>query len=126
MIDNVLVPIAFYYYYFKMPKIQTKMSREEWLERKRVSERKRKEKIKNDPVKLEELRKREKERYHKKKAEGKIVPLSEMPPRARRLQQKRNRINFKTYYERKKLQADTKQASERYETPSIEMNSYTE
>ncbi|KAF9424564.1 hypothetical protein HW555_000375 [Spodoptera exigua] len=99
-------------------KKNSKLTHAECLERKRMAERKRKEKIRNDPVKLEELRRKERERYHKKKAEGKILPLSEMPPRARRVQQKRNRVNFKAYYERKKraLLENTKQANQICET----------
>ncbi|KAF9408110.1 hypothetical protein HW555_012084, partial [Spodoptera exigua] len=87
----------------------SKLTHAECLERKRMAERKRKEKIRNDPVKLEELRRKERERYHKKKAEGKILPLSEMPPRARRVQQKRNR-------EKRALLENTKQANQICET----------
>ncbi|XP_064292767.1 protein FAM133-like [Plodia interpunctella] len=52
------------------PKRKSKLSREELLDKKRIAERKRKEKIKSDPVKAEELRRKESERYHKKKAEA--------------------------------------------------------
>jgi hypothetical protein len=86
--------------FYRMPK--KTITREEMLENKRLAERKRKENIRNDPEKIAELRRRERERYHKKKAAGRFISLSEMTPRARRVQQKRNRRNFKAYYERQK------------------------
>lgn len=71
-----------------MSKKTSKLSQAERLENKRNAERKIKEKIKKDPVKLEELRRKERESYHRKIGEGKIVPLSKMPPRTRRAHQK--------------------------------------
>lgn len=82
------------------------------LNKKRIAEQKRREKIRSDPVKAEELRRKDRERYHRKKAEGKIIALSEMPARARRLNQKRNKINFGNYCTRQKRKEELNKVHE--------------
>ncbi|CAB3234211.1 unnamed protein product [Arctia plantaginis] len=85
-----------------MGRTKKKQTREEKLEKKRLAERRRLQKIKNDPALYEEFKIKDRARYYKKKEQKKVVPISEMTPRRQRTQRKRNRDNFKAYYSRQK------------------------
>lgn len=66
------------------------MSREEFLRRKRVSERKRRERMKNDPVLREILKERDRIKYLKKK-QKKINLIREMSPQTKKNAKRCNR-----------------------------------
>lgn len=87
-----------------------KVSKEERLERKRILERNRKMRIKNDPVLRAELKRKDRERYYKKKAEGKIINRSQMDPQALQILRLRNLISSKVLYYKKKAQRNNKES----------------
>ncbi|KAH9631085.1 hypothetical protein HF086_000128 [Spodoptera exigua] len=80
-----------------------KQTREERLRKKRLAEKKRYENVKNNAEKQEKNRKS----YIRRKEQKKQLPINEMLPREQRLQKKRWRTNFKTYYLKKKQEKRT-------------------
>lgn len=85
----------------KMPR--KSISKEEILEKARLSRRRRYEYIKSDPVLYAKEKEKEHQRYIKRKEQKKILSVHEMTPRARRQQRKKWRENFKRHYENKRL-----------------------
>lgn len=83
-----------------------KLTEKEKKERKRLLERIRKAKIKNDPVLREEHLRKDGERLARRKAAGLILTRSQMTAHARRIAQKNNRISARAYYQRKKAKAN--------------------
>ncbi|CAK1580604.1 unnamed protein product [Parnassius mnemosyne] len=79
-----------------------KQSREERLRKKRLAEKKRYERIKNNDALWKEKQEKNKQNYIRRKEENKQLPINEMNPRQQRLQRKRWRKNYKSYYLRKK------------------------
>lgn len=78
------------------------MSREEFLEKKKVAARLRYQKIKRDPSKLEVLREKERLKYLKKRESGQRKLVSEMSPYERKIA----RRNWRLYNScRKKAQS---------------------
>lgn len=49
---------------------------------------------------------KQREKYHRRKAEKKQLPISTMPVKAHKSVRKRNRANFKAYWQRKKQQKE--------------------
>ncbi|KAI5637168.1 hypothetical protein NE865_10065 [Phthorimaea operculella] len=72
--------------------VKPKQSREERLEKKRLAERLRSERIKNNPVLYEQRKARHLERYYKKKREGTIVHVEKMSAQQQKIMKKRSRI----------------------------------
>lgn len=64
-------------------------SRKELLRKKRIAEKKRRERIKSDPELYKEYLKKERARYAQRKEEKKIRTINELPPRLQRLQRKK-------------------------------------
>lgn len=81
---------------------KVRQSREERLQKKRIAERKRKARLKNNPEEHEKLKEEDRNRYHKKKAEKKILSIPQLPSQKRKIVRERNRINSMRYRERKK------------------------
>ncbi|CAD0201364.1 unnamed protein product [Chrysodeixis includens] len=69
---------------------------------KRGSQRKRYENIKNNAELWAVKQEKNRKSYIRRKEQKKQLPINEMPPREQRLQRKRWRTNFKTYYLKKK------------------------
>lgn len=82
-----------------MPK--PKLSAEEREERKRLSEQKRREKIRNNPVLLEEYLRKERERYVKKKDTGVVVSRSAMTASKLPSLRKKNLVSALASYKKK-------------------------
>ncbi|XP_022821191.1 uncharacterized protein LOC111361843 [Spodoptera litura] len=80
-------------------KLQT---REERLRKKRLAEKRRYERIKNNAELWKEKQEKNRQNYIRRKEEKKQLPIAEMNPRQQRLQRKRWRKNYKAYYQRKK------------------------
>lgn len=78
------------------------MSREELLLRKRLRERERYRKIKEDPIKQELQREKEKRKYENKKIKKQVKKFADMTPREVRLKRKQWRKHANAYYKRKK------------------------
>lgn len=74
-----------------------KKSREEILEKKRIAERARYQRIKNDRQKYTEQKEKERLKYLKKKEEGKVKAAKDMTPRENREARKRWRRNVKAF-----------------------------
>lgn len=79
-----------------------KLSEAEKKEKKRIAERRRKEKIKKDPILYERQKQKDRERYAKRKAEGKVNKMSERPRREQKALRKYYREHSKKSYEKKK------------------------
>lgn len=86
------------------PKKRVKLSREEILEKKRESERLRRERIKNDPVKLAEQQEKERLKYLKKKEKGQRKIISQMTEREKRKTRKKWKESSKHYREKLKTE----------------------
>ncbi|KAH9631185.1 hypothetical protein HF086_005956 [Spodoptera exigua] len=84
-----------------------KQTREERLRKKRLAEKKRYENIKNNVELWAEKQEKNRKSYIRRKEQKKQLPINEMPPREQRLQRKRWRTNFKTYYLKKKQEKRT-------------------
>ncbi|XP_026724527.1 uncharacterized protein LOC113497006 [Trichoplusia ni] len=84
-----------------MPKRKSK-TKEEILARKRELERKRYEKIKNNPDLYAKYKERNKEKYEKRKKEGKVTSIDKLPARDQRMLRKKWREDAKKSYQRKK------------------------
>lgn len=67
-----------------MTRTKTKQTREERLEKKRIAERLRYQRIKSDPIKLARLKEKERRNYLKKKETGKLKSVKNMTPREQR------------------------------------------
>lgn len=78
-----------------------KISEEEAKLKKKEYDRKRREKIKSDPISLEALREKEKLKYLKKKEKGQVKPISNMSSRERRIKRKNWKKNSQTYRDNK-------------------------
>lgn len=74
-----------------------KISKEEAKLKKQEYDRKRREKMKADPVTLEILREKERIKYLKKKEKGQVKPISAMSSRERRQKKKNWKKNSQTY-----------------------------
>ncbi|CAG9569822.1 unnamed protein product [Danaus chrysippus] len=61
-----------------------KLSREERLEKKRLAERLRYQRIKNDPERYSQQKEKEKKKYERKKEKGTIKTVNQMTPREQR------------------------------------------
>ncbi|XP_049886932.1 uncharacterized protein LOC126381495 [Pectinophora gossypiella] len=79
-----------------------KLSEAEKKEKKRIAERRRRERIKNDPILYERHKQRDRERYAKRKAEGKVKKMSERTRREQKALRKYFREHSKKSYEKKK------------------------
>lgn len=79
------------------------LSREEILIRKKMRERERYKKLKEDPVMREVLKEKERKKYENKKRKKQVKPAREMTPRERRLKRKMWRKHRATYIKRKTL-----------------------
>lgn len=77
--------------------------REEQLEKKRLAERKRIQKIKEDPEAHSAYLASQRKRYQQRKRKGQIKSMSQLDPRSQRVQRKRNRVNIKNFRLRKKM-----------------------
>ncbi|CAH0550451.1 unnamed protein product [Brassicogethes aeneus] len=77
-------------------------SREEKLRKKREAEKKRYERLKQDPEGREKLRQKERDQYSKKKENNIVQPISELSKRDQRMKRKQWRKNSTTYRLRKK------------------------
>ncbi|KAH9639013.1 hypothetical protein HF086_012576 [Spodoptera exigua] len=84
-----------------------KQTREERLRKKRPAEKKRYENIKSNAELWAEKQEKNRKSYIRRKEQKKQLPINEMPPREQRLQRKRWRTNFKTYYLKKKQEKRT-------------------
>jgi hypothetical protein len=84
-----------------MPRPRTQ-TREERLEKRRLYERRRKERIKSSAETREEFLKKDRERYARKKAAGLIVSRHQMNKTKLRNLRRRNNISAAAYYQRKK------------------------
>lgn len=84
-----------------MPK--TKLSEDERKERHRLCERRRKARIKSDPVLRERLLQKDRELYARKKAAGLIIPRREMSARKLINLRRKNLVSAKAYYQRNKI-----------------------
>lgn len=81
-----------------------KQTKEEILEKAKLARRRRYAMIKSDPVKYAMEKEKERQRYLKRKESKKILSIQELTPRAKKLQRKRWRDNFRRHYQRKLLQ----------------------
>ncbi|XP_028174327.1 apical junction molecule-like [Ostrinia furnacalis] len=72
-----------------------KLTREETLEKKRIAERLRKERIRSDPVLMALYKEKNKEMYIRKKERGEVIPMNLLPKKEQALRRKRNRENFR-------------------------------
>ncbi|KAL0818993.1 hypothetical protein ABMA28_008280 [Loxostege sticticalis] len=79
-----------------------KLSEEERKERKRLAERKRRQKIRSDPVLREEYLRKERKRYIKKKAAGVVIPRSAMSVQKLRNLRKKNLVSALASYKKKR------------------------
>lgn len=79
-----------------------KRSREEILEQQKLRQQRSREKIKNNPALYAAFKEKDRERYHKKKSEGKMLSIDQETPTRKKQIRKRNRENFKAYYNRRK------------------------
>lgn len=79
-----------------------KLSREEALLKKKIAERIRYSKIKENSILYEEQKEKEKKKYLKKKEKGLVKPVNELTPRQQRLKRKQWRKSNQIYYKRKK------------------------
>ncbi|CAH0558950.1 unnamed protein product [Brassicogethes aeneus] len=77
-------------------------SREEKLRKKREAEKKRYERLKQDPEGREKLRQKERDQYSKKKENNIVQPISKLSKRDQRMKRKQWRKNSTTYRLRKK------------------------
>ncbi|CAG4942846.1 unnamed protein product [Parnassius apollo] len=68
-------------------------SKEDRLAKKRLSERRRKARIKSDPELYAVHKEKDRQRYYKRKNEGKIKSVSELDPRQQRIFRERSRIS---------------------------------
>lgn len=101
-----------------MPQPKKKKTREEILAQKRENERKRYERIKNDPNKLATLKEKKKQYYSKARTTGKIKTISEMSDREKRLCRKSWRARSSKYYKKKCAAKKTATNFIRANTPS--------
>lgn len=83
-----------------MPKVKEKLTREEKLKNKREAQRKRYQKIKNDPAAYEKQKEKERQKYLKKKMKGIIKPIAEMTAREKRSKRKQWKTNSRNYRKR--------------------------
>lgn len=100
-----------------MAQRKKKLSKEEILQRKREAERKRYERIKNDPQKREELREKERLKYLKKKEKGTRKLVENMTSREHREAKKKWRKHCKKYRNKKKVLANITNSFMRENTP---------
>lgn len=98
-----------------------KLSREEILQRKREAERKRYERIKNDPQKREALREKEHLKYLKKKERGTRKLVDNMTPREHREAKKKWREHCSKYRNKKKIMENIARAFMRENTPETDV-----
>lgn len=77
-------------------------SREEVLLNKRLRERERYKKIKDNPEKLEQQREKERLKYANKKKDKQVKSIKEMNEREAHLKRKEWRARSKKYYNKKK------------------------
>lgn len=80
-----------------------KLSKEELLLRKRLRERERYNKIKNDPVQKEIMKEKEKKKYENKKKKNQRKLVKDMTPREKREAKKKWKKYSNDYYKRKKV-----------------------
>lgn len=81
-----------------------KLTKEETLLRKRIRERERYEKIKNDPAKYEMQKEKERRKYENKKKKKQVKLVKEMSSRELRIKRKQWRKNSLRYLKNKKEQ----------------------
>lgn len=91
------------------------LTREEQLERKKISERKRREKLKHN----EEFKAKNRARYYKRKAEGKILSIHDLNRREQKARREKSRISSRKYNLKKKNQAKCCLVEELIEVPAI-------
>lgn len=95
-----------------------KLSREEKLEKKRIAERLRYEKIKNDPVKLAAQKEKNRQKYLTRREKGQRKLISEMTDREKRQTRKKWKSYSKTYYGKKTAMEKATKDFVRENTPS--------
>ncbi|CAH1154504.1 unnamed protein product [Phaedon cochleariae] len=78
------------------------ISREEKLRRKREAEKRRYDRMKQDPEEREKLRQKERDQYSKKKEKKIIRPISQLNEREKRAKRKEWRQTSKTYRQKRK------------------------
>lgn len=94
-----------------MPKKNIKLSDDiikRVIEQKKLSMRKAREKIKQDPVKYAEEKEKEKKRYHQRKKDKKIRTIDQFTSREQRNLRKARKIQMRTYTanQKKKVEAE--------------------
>lgn len=85
-----------------MAPIKKKLSREEILLRKRLKEKERYQKMKDDPIKKELMKEKERKKYENKKLKKQVKSIKDMTPREARVKRKQWRKNANSYNQRKK------------------------
>ncbi|XP_063547889.1 protein tramtrack, beta isoform isoform X8 [Cydia strobilella] len=98
-----------------------KLSREETLQKKRLAERARYEKILSDPALYEEYKEKGKERYQKRKQKGKIRSIHTLPKKIQEEIRKRNRRSSQRYYYKKKAQKTRLSSASSRSSPEIDI-----
>lgn len=88
------------------PKKKPPKTREEILEQKRIAERLRYQRLKNDPQKKEELKEKERQKYRKKKEKGKRKLVKDMSRREHKAVKKVWREHSSKYRAKKKVMKD--------------------
>lgn len=109
-------------YCFENGTKEKKLSREEILERKREAERKRYERMKNDPEKRETLREKERLKYQKKKEKGIKKLVKDMTPREHREAKKKWKVYAAKHRNKTKALRNVTNAFLRENTPESEQS----
>lgn len=102
------------------PKKKSPKTREEILEQKRIAERLRYERLKNDPQKKEEMKEKERQKYQKKKEKGKRKLVKDMSRREHKAVKKVWREHCSKYRVKKKVVKDITNNFVRENTPDSE------
>ncbi|KAJ8718903.1 hypothetical protein PYW07_016459 [Mythimna separata] len=89
--------------YISGPTKAKKKSRAEILEKKRLAERRRKERIRNDPERYARSKERSRQYYLENKKSGKLIPMSELSPQEQKIKRKKNREYFRSWYKKNKM-----------------------
>lgn len=82
---------------------QNKLSIEEKRLRKKLAERRRMAKIKNDPDLYAQWLVKSRESYQRKKARGTVLPMSVLTPSQQKIRRKKSRQSSRRYYLKKKM-----------------------
>lgn len=88
-----------------------KVSKEEQLIKKKIKERERYNKIKDDPTRLAIEKDKRKLKYLKMKEKKIVKPISDLSEREKRCQRKKWRKNSKTHYDKKHKTTSVAQAN---------------